>query len=176
MSKPSELSGLLSQVKSAADKIKDKISGLDDQIDALYKKRSHIVSGALSKSDYLDTIRADIQTKTQRFSADLKRHLDGAMVGYPSVARAHADGLPIRYLKGGRTIPEVMAEEAYYFYFEDAILAGVERALEGKEWPTDAVPAAERATALQVIGEQIEALTAERDTLADDLVSCGVTE
>ena len=173
----SEIKGLLNQVKQAAEKLKTKIHDLDDQIETLYTKRSVILSAPLSKEDYLTTIRADIQTKARRFPADLKRHLETeSRVNYPAMAQAGIGGLPLRYLDAGNNAGSEMLGEAYYFYFEDVIVEGVERALAGKEWPVDAVPAVERVKSLKVICEQLDTLTQERDSLAGELVSCGVTE
>lgn len=177
MSNSKEIKSLLSQVKQAAEALKAKINALDDQIEALYAKREVILSGPLSKADYMAVIRADVQTKARRFRGDLVRHLDmGAKVNYPASKNANVSGLPIRYLDGGQNVPELMSESAYYFYFKDAIVNGVERALEGREWPVDAVPLAERDTTKKSIDGQIEALNLEREGLADDLVSCGVTQ
>lgn len=177
MSKPTEIQGLMSQLKQAADKLKTRIHALDDQIEALYAQRSSILSGPLSKLDYLAVIRADIQTKARMFKTNLQRHLqEGNKVNYPAVAQAGAGGLPLRYLDAGSNHAMEMPEGAYYFYFEDVIVSGVERAMDGREWPGDAVPAAEREKALQAIGAQLGALTVERDALAHELVSCGLTE
>lgn len=177
MTKPTEIEDLMSKLKQAADKLKTRIHGLDDQIATLYSQRSTILSGPLSKPDYLAVIRTDIQTKARMFKTNLKRHLqEGNKVNYPAVAQAGTGGLVLRYLDAGSNHGVEMPEGAYYFYFEDVILSGVERALVGREWPGDAVPAAERKKALQVIGGQLDTLTAERDALAAELVACGLTE
>ena len=177
MSKPTEIQGLMSQLKQAADKLKTRIHALDDLIEALYAQRSSILSGPLSKTDYLAAVRTDIQTKARMFKTNLQRHLQvGNKINYPAVAQAGAGGLPLRYLDAGSNHGMEMPEGAYYFYLEDVIVAGVERVLEGHEWPSDAVPAAERKKALQAIDGQLEALTVERDALAGELVACGLTE
>lgn len=177
MSKSTEIQNLMIQLKQAGDKLKDKIHALDDQIDTLYTQRSSILSAPLSKLDYLAVIRADIQTKARMFKTYLKRHLqEGDKINYPAVTQASAGGLPLRYLDAGSNHGMEMPEGAYYFYFEDVIVSGVEHALEGREWPNDAEPAAEREKALQVIGGQLDILTVERDALANELISCGLTE
>lgn len=176
MSNSKEIKGLLSQVRQAAEGLKAKINALDDQIEALYAKRELILSAPLTKADYMAVIRADVQTKARRFRGDLVHHLGMGKINYPASKNTNVSGLPIRYLDGGQNVSAPMSESAYYFYFEDAIVSGVERALEGREWPVDASPAAERDTAKQAIDDQIEALNLEREGLADDLVSCGVTQ
>lgn len=177
MNKPTEIQSLLGQVRQAADKLKTRIHALDEQIEALFSQRSAIVSGPLSKADYLAAIRADIQAKARPFAVKLRRHLDKVQaVAYPAVAQASAGGLSLRYLDAGLTVYEGVPEDGYYFYFEDAIVAGVERALEGRQWPDHAAPSAERKQALAGIAAQIDALTAERDALAGELISCGLTQ
>lgn len=177
MTKPTEIQGLLTQVRQAAEKLKSKIHELDNQIESLCKRRNTLAQGPLSKPDYMDIIRSDIQAKGRLFATNLKRHLEaGSQISYSAALQAGAGGLPIRYLDAGANIGAAMAEGAYYLYFEDAIVAGVDRALAGKEWPVDAIPAAEREKALQAVSGQIEALTMERDTLAGDLSSCGLKE
>jgi hypothetical protein len=177
MKNDSEIRSLLGQVKQAAEKLKGKINGLDDQIEALYARRNVLLSGALSKVDYLATIRADVQAKARFFRMRMLKHLhEGDKINYPSMARAAEGLLPLRYLDAGQNMAVPMPEEAFYFYFEDAILAGMDRLLEGHTWPTDSIPASDRGKALKEINAQIAALTKERDTMADDLVSCGVTQ
>lgn len=174
MSKPSEIQGLMSQVKQAAVKLKTRIQELDSEIEALYAQRSTIVSAPLSKVDYMAAIRADIQAKAKSYAAKLCRHLEvGAKVDYPGVERA--GGFPILYMDAG-TVRGNMLEDAYFFYFEDALVSGVERALDGKQWPHSSVSVVERRKSLEGIAAQIDALTAERDALAGELVSCGLTE
>lgn len=176
MKNQSEIRGLLGQVKEAADKIKARIEALDSQIEALYAKRSGLLSAPLSKDDYLATIRLDIQSKSRMFLVYLKRMLEnGRQVTFPNMKVAASTGLSIRYLDAGNGIGEI-TEGGFYYYFEDAIVTGVERALEDAEWPVDAVPAADRQTALSDLDQKISALTVERDTLVNDLVSCGVTQ
>lgn len=177
MSKPSEIQGLLGQVRQAADKLKTRIHELDSQIETLYVQRNTIVSAPLSKADYMATIRADIQTKARSFAGKLRRHLEaGAKVNYPAVALAGAGGLSIRYTDAGTPVPGDMAEDAYFFYFEDALVSGVERALDAKQWPLSTVSVVERRKSLEGIAAQIDALTVERDALAGELVSCGLNE
>ena len=176
MNESTEIRGLLSQVKQAADKLKTRIHDLDSQIEALYSQRSDMMSGALSKSDYLAVIRADVQTKARPFAVRLRQHLEtGNRVNYPAMAQASGGGLPVRYLDAGLNGRSDMAEEAYYFYFEDAIVAGVERALKAKQWPEVSIPATQRKEVLASLAVQIDGLAAERDALADELVACGLT-
>lgn len=177
MAKPTEIQGLLTQVKRAADKLKTKIFELDDQIEALYKSRDGLIQAPLSKADYMATIRADIQAKARLFTTYLARHLDsGNPINYPAMLQKDAGSLPVRYLDAGANVGGEISEGAYYLYFEDAIAAGVERALVGKEWPVDAMPTVEREKALKGMAVQIDALTVERDALAGELTSCGLTE
>lgn len=180
MKNANEVRGLLSQVKEAATKVKARINELDDQIEALYARRNMLLSGALSKADYLATVRADVQGKARHFVRDMRRHLlrrEREVVNFPATRHAAGGELPIRYLDAGVNLAVPMTEGAYYFYFEDQIVAGIERLLEGAhEWPDGAVPVAEREATLADLDAQIGTLTAERDALANDLVACGVTQ
>ena len=176
MKKQTEIQGLLTQVKDAADKLLARINTLDDEIQALYQQRSALLSHPLSKADYIATIRLDIQNKGKRFRQQLTRLLQtGSKVTYPAAQSLHDNGLQIRYLDAGMNTPVPITEEACYFYFEDAIVDGVERAMAGNPWPVDAMPLAERQKALEVIDGQITERSAERDELAEQLTACGLT-
>lgn len=175
MKKQTEIQGLLSQVKLAADALLARIREMDEEIAGLYQERSVLLSSPLSKVDYMATIRRDVQNKGERFRKQLSRLLEtGKKVNYPATQALQTIGLQIRYLDAGQNVPTPITEEACYFYLEDAIVAGVERALSATVWPTDSMPVAEREKALTAIDQKIGALVAERDGLAEQLTSCGL--
>lgn len=178
MTSKTEIKGLLNQVKQAAEKLKDKIFDLDEKIEALYSRRAFILNLPLSKEDYMNTIRANIKARTGVFQVHLKHELDTRFkLDFPTMQRTESNPVSIPLLDAGLTgYPLELSDRGFFYYFEDAIVNGVERALAGKVWPVDAVPAADRKIELAAIDEQVAKLTAERDALADDLVACGVTE
>lgn len=178
MKNQSEIKNLLVQVKQAAGQIKGRILELDDQIEALYAERSALTDAPLSKDDFLFAIRCDIKARAWQFGPSLKRMLEkDGYVNFARLERSSNFPTPIRYMDAGITgRPAEISEHAFYYYFEDAIVNGVERALADKEWPVDAVPAAQRRTAIAAIDAKISGLTDQRDALANDLVDCGVTE
>jgi hypothetical protein len=176
MATKNEIKGFLSQIKSASNEIKSRIVLLDDEIQGLYDKRNELLSASLSKEDYIEAVRASIRAKAKGFKFQLGRLLKDFPLTYPRAMSADVAPLNISFLDAGLTARPGLSEEGFYYYFEDAILDGAERALEGKKWPVDAMPAADRKAALEGIDAQIAKLTAERDALADDLVLCGVTE
>ena len=85
-------------------------------------------------------------------------------------------GLPlsIPYLDAGAGTGSDMSEMGYCYYFEDVIVAGVERAMEGENWTDTETPALERTTSLEALDVQISAITAERNSLVNDLVDSGL--
>jgi len=176
MTNKSTIIGLLGQVKEAAVQLKEKITVLDDQIDTLYSQRAALLNMPLSKEDYLSAVRADIQARAKVFKTHLMTAIkSGRKVDYTMMQSGVLLNIP--YLSAGLGAYSFELQEGgHYFYFEDVIVKGVERALEGESWPVDAMPAAERKTALEGIDAQVSKLTTQRDALAADLVSCGVTE
>jgi hypothetical protein len=110
------------------------------------------------------------------FGVQLGRLLKNFPLTYPIAQRAHTNPINVSFLDAGLTVHPGLSEAGFYYYFEEAIVDGAKRALEGKKWPIDAMPAADREAALEGIDAQIAKITAERDALADDLMSCGVTE
>jgi len=178
MTSKNEIKGLLGQVKQAALALKDQISLLDDKIDTLHARRSFILSAPLSKDDYMRAIRTSIKAKAGFFEKSLRNALTKEFkVTYPVMQVADRHPINIPFLDAGLTgRPYELSDRGFYYYYEDAIMSGVERALVDEQWPVDAMPADDRKTELAAIDAQIEKLTLERDSLADDLVSCGVTE
>ncbi len=64
----SNLKALFGQVKEAAEEIKNRIHGLDEQLDALFEERGIYLGSPLSKEDYMAAIRADVRGKTGQTS------------------------------------------------------------------------------------------------------------
>lgn len=177
MSSATEIRDLLNQVKQSSEKLKSKIYDLDDQIQALYTQRNGLISGSLSKDDYLSIIRIDVQNKARLFRGDMLKQLkNAAKIAYPSVEKAGSQGLFISYLDGGRNMGPGLSASAFHFYFEDVIVSGVARVLKDEPWPSDAIPLDKIRESLEIVGLEIETLKSERDGLASDLVSLGVTE
>lgn len=173
MTSKKELKGLLGQVKAAATQLKDQITSLDDRIEALYAERSELLNMPLSKADYLAAIRADVRAKSGNFGNWLRQSIKSKVnIDYPCLVSGAPLSIP--YLDAGVGIGRDMSENGYYYYFEDAIMAGVERALDGEKWSYTETPARDRTPALEALDAKIEALTADRDALASDLVECGL--
>ena len=166
---------LTSPNPEAAQQIKAQINALDTQLDQVLQNRSNYLEAPLSKDDYMAAIRADLQGKSALFKAQLVRQLDQFPVKFKGIQIAATGGLNLHYLSTDGNTP-IVPKAALYFYLEDAIVAGVERALEGHEWPVDAMPAAEREKALKALSSQIEAIRAEREGLVQDLIDAGVTQ
>ena len=177
MAKTTELKDLLAQVRQATEKLKAKIYELDEQIKNLQETRDAITHGPLSKEDYMAVVRADIQAKGRLFATNLTLHLSaGGQVNYTAALQKEDGNLPIRYLDAGAGFGAEMPEGAFYFYFEDAIVAGVERALVGKEWPVEAVPFKGREATLKALSGRMDALLQEREALAGEFASHGLKE
>lgn len=176
MTKPSEVKGLLSELKKAADSLLSRIHLLDEKIESLYKKRSSIISEPLSKDDFINLIRADIQGKARNSKVSLQRNLlEREKVNFNAVGSAKNGGLAVQYLTAGLSNADTMNAGAFFYYFEDVLMEGVARAMEGHGWPADALSVAQRTEALKLMDDELAALTAERDALAEEIASCGFT-
>jgi len=172
-----EIGALMSMVKEAADKLKARIADIDEQIDALQPAHDALLYGPLSKADYLAVIREDVRGRASLFRKQLLLNLENPeKVNYSRVLSADGKGLNISYLSAGNMNSFQFTEGAYYYYLEDQIVDGVERALADREWPVDAVSMADRGPALAALEAQIAELTAQREAMADELVACGVTQ
>lgn len=172
------LQKLLGQVKSAAMQLKSRIHALDVKIHDLEQQRAKILHGALSKDDYLELLRIDIQGKAAPFRNALSRHLEIRRDNFTfaNLKAAQRGDLLSRILDAGTVHGgNPLHEAAYYFYFSDELLAGVSRIVEDWEWPADTIPFHERNAAVDALDEQLDELRRERDQRAKDLLACGVT-
>lgn len=176
MSQTKEIRDLLKQVQQSAEKIKANIQALDDQIFELGKQRKVLVNLPLSKEDYLSILRLDIRNKGRLFKDDLKKQLLGSSkITYLAKAKATREGLLISFADAGR-FDGKLSVSALHHYFEDDLIKGVEACLADEQWPADAMPLSVIESEVAAIDAQIEALTTQRDAIADDLISTGLTE
>jgi hypothetical protein len=105
----------------------------------------------------------------------LSKQLKATKLSFLSIATTQTNGLNISLTDAGMFNGQ-LTSSAFHHYFEDDIIKGVERTLEKQEWPVDAKPLSEIEAEIEAIDEQIQTLTAQRDAIADDLVSTGLTE
>jgi hypothetical protein len=176
MSQTKEIRELLKQVKQSAEKIKANIQELDEQISELGQRRKTLVNLPLSKEDYLSILRLDIQNKGRLFKDDLRKQLQGSSkITYLAKDKATREGLLISFADAGRFNGQ-LSVSALHHYFEDDIIKGVEVCLADEQWPTDAMPLSVIESEVAAIDAQIEALSIQRDAIADDLISTGLTE
>lgn len=173
----SELNKALSQLRQAAGQLTQEVAGLDQRIAGLYAKRDALTSAPVTKADFLEYIRADLRKRTKRFAYTLSAGLKNVNKSFSSLERAKDDPaqlIRLPYL-ADPGLPVDVTEAAMFFYFEDAIVAGVSRQVDAMPWPENAQTASGRSETLAKLDAEIAALEKERDALAHELVAAGLT-
>jgi hypothetical protein len=176
-----EVKGLLSQLRDAAGAIKAQIHDADKQIAALTEQRRALTSAPVSKADFMEYVRADIQRRTVRYQYMVKlwAKKNPELLTFPQLEHTHTlEGVQMfPYLDGeiGHNENE-FSPSGIYFHFGDLIAERFAAALEGVAWSSDSVSVAERRRQIAAIDAQIAKLETLRDGLASDLISSGMYE
>lgn len=176
-----EVKGLLSKLRSAAEAIKAQIHEADNQIAALNEQRRALINAPVSKDDFMGYVRADIQRRAEGYQHRLRkwaRKYDFPLK-FAQLERDHiAGGLqPFPYLDGETPFNNAELDPgAVFWHFGELIAENFSVALDGLEWPEDELPVADRRRQILEIDAEIERLNAQRDGLAKDLMDSGMYE
>jgi hypothetical protein len=170
------MKNLLDQLNAAASEVKNQIKDIDNAIVAAQIERNSLTSAPVSKSDFMDYMRADIQHKSGQFTASLARHI--ARISAQGFGTLEAvcgtdAGIGIPYANGF-TPGGMISHDATYFYFEDLIMKGLEKVASGIEFNPDAVLVVDRKRLIAELDTRIDSLNQERNQLAEKLLSAGV--
>jgi chorismate mutase len=170
------LEKLLDQIKSAGNELKKSIWGIDDKISALQEERNSLTSGFVSKEDYLHYVGADMERKTELFSANLCREVMKRGIEYGHLERIKntRENLLVPYLTGMHGVPAVITHDAILYYFGDIIKQRMGDALDSIDWPENAIPREERAKRIAEIDTDLSDLKAQRNALAQELQNAGM--
>ncbi len=173
----SDLIKSLKALRDAAKTLTIEIHRLDGEISALHLERSQMASAPVSRGDYLDFVRHDIATKSERYLINIRREIKGKKKEFNylnSLVDQVGGDLRIPYLTGRPGVPIEVTEEAMYAIFAPAIVTAVESAINGMDWPDAGLPAGERVPALAALDARIAVLETTRDELASQLVDAGL--
>ena len=172
----SELNKALSQLRRAAGQLTQEVTGLDQRIAELYAKRDILTSAPVNKADFLEYIRADLRKRAKRFAYTLSVGLKNANKSFSSLEQAKNNPAQLIHLPylADPGLPVAVTEEAMFFYFEDAIVAGVSRQVDAMPWPENTQAVSGRSEAIAKLDAEIAALEKQRDALANELVSAGL--
>ena len=154
------------QVKTLTDKVKAEIHRLDRQIASLHERKQEIRSAPLPKVEALAAAEAAIRQSCTMFRSD------GYLNSIASLARWNPpDGArqqPMRLLRSRHSqAPDL---DALVYFLQDVmrerVTADVEELYRELK---PGMPAKKRAAALADLDDQIEALEAEREAVADQV-------
>jgi hypothetical protein len=166
----------LETLRNAAEELLGEISALDTQISECQRRRDAIASATVSKADYMEYIKADIERQGRIFAKQIALEVEGKRRDYGTLERNKHSGIGERlpYLTGRYAVPVPITEEAVFFYFGDLIAERLGDALDGVGWPNDAIPAAQRAKLIAELEAEIASLKQRRDALAAQLTQAGM--
>ncbi|MDE2389313.1 MAG: hypothetical protein KGN35_09590 [Betaproteobacteria bacterium] len=178
-----EVKGLLTKLRSAAEIIKKQIYEADKKIEALLDERASISESRLSKEGFMQYVREDIQRRAAEYPIRM-RHLARTTgfpfsTSFPQLERNEKSGntQPFPYLDG-QTYSNGPAwhASAIYWLFGEQIEKRFADALDQFDWPESSMTPDERRKRIAEIDLELEKLNGERDSLASDLMSTGMTQ
>ena len=176
-----EVKGLLSQLRTAAGAIKAQIHEADSQITALNEQRRTLTDIPVSKSDFMEYVRADIQRRAVSYQYQMAKWARNNKFpfSFAQLERAHIlENLqPFPYLDGETPHNEgEIAPGALYWHFGELIAERFSDALDKFDWAADLVSVADRRRQIAEIDAKLQEIHAKRDELSNDLISSGMYE
>jgi hypothetical protein len=167
---------LVAQVRTAADAVRSQIQTLDDEIKGLHEQRRAITEPPVSKADFMEYVREDIRRRSKVYPMMIKKKWGNKQPfnNFERLERTndgHGDGLQgFPYLNWDLENMEFRQEPAaFYWYFAEVIKERFELAIQDFDWPTEAMPVAERRQRTEEIDTQISDLIGRRDGLKGQL-------
>lgn len=183
----SELSNILTKLKTVAESVKGEIQALDEQIGTLNQERQALVDAPVSRDEYAAYVKADVARRGELFLNRMRMFAKGKGRGNAKFDPCFAT--LERVYEGGRlqNLPFMNGEdsfdgfnpspEAFYWYFGDLIAERFMAALDAVHtWPQAGIPLADRRRRIAEIDQVIDDLVTQRDELASQLMSVGITE
>ncbi|WP_297325652.1 hypothetical protein [Nitrosomonas sp.] len=178
-----EVQGLLTKLRSAAEVIKKKIYEADQKIEALLNERAMISESRLSKEDFMQYVREDIQRRASEYPirmSHLARNTGFPFsISFPQLERNEKSGnlQSFPYLDGQAfSNGAAWHVSAIYWLFGEQIEKRFSDALDQFDWPESSMSPDERRKRIAEIDQELEILNIERDCLASDLISTGMTQ
>lgn len=178
-----EVKDLLIKLRTAAETIKKQIYEADQKIETLLNERAMISESRLSKEGFMQYVRKDIQRRASEYPIRISHLARNAgfpfSISFPQLERNEKSGntQPFPYLDG-ETYSDgpVWHVSAIYWLFGEQIEKRFSDALDQFDWPENSMSPDERRKRIAEIDQELEMLNIERDGLASDLMSTGVTQ
>jgi hypothetical protein len=172
----SDFKALVAEMKKSAADVRSKIKALDVEIEALNEERRAINAAPVSKADFMEYLRSDIQRRAARMPLLLAQNLtrSGESRNFENLERidSRAGKQDIPYINGDSPVDHVtLGDPAFFWYFGDLIAERFEQVVDGLSWPADAMPVTQRRQRIKEIDSKIGSLTAQRNMLEMDLRS-----
>lgn len=178
-----EVQGLLTKLRSAAEVIKKKIHEADQKIEMLLNERAIISESRFSKEDFMQYVREDIQRRAAEYPirmSHLARNTGFPFsISFPQLERNEKSGntQPFPYLDGETySNGPALHVSAIYWIFGEQIEKRFSDALDQFQWPENSMSPEDRRKRIAEIDQELEILNMERDSLASDLMSTGMTQ
>jgi hypothetical protein len=173
----SEIANIAQQLKAAANKILGEIKIIDNQIAELQKQRDSITSSKVTKEDFLTYLAAHFRIKAETFELKLSREMFPRLnFDFGSLERGFDNnhGFAGTFPLTASPVPQVISEDAVYFYFSDIILEKIGDSLSGY-FDDNCMPVSELRQALSEIEATKKTLLSRRDELVKTLDDSGIS-
>lgn len=177
--KDGKLGPLFLAVQKAAGAVLAEIKKADEEISQLEAERTLLTEAPVSRDDFMDYVRSDIERRGAAYKQALGRWKNKWFQNiFSRLERAKQNGHPqgIPYLNAEQ--PNDFAEmtpAAIYWLFGEQIAERFGDALDVLPWPDNAVPVAERRARIAILDAEISRLIDHRDELAAELSAVGMT-
>ena len=166
----SNLTDLYQQITGAAKETQEQIKRLDSEIGILVNERHALASAPLTKADFLEQFRIKVRAAGEVHATLLKHEVRKVerSVNYASRTDAGVD-----FFLAGRGIDnQQVSQISLCYFFEDAIVKGMERVCLDLKWPDESAQSlTEMKARMSVLDEKIEKLESERESYIQVLKS-----
>ena len=174
-----KLGGAFHEMIGAANEIRTQIHEMDRNIHGLNGQRQKILNEEVSKADYLEFIRADVERQGKQYEINMNKKLNRPTSGNFSRLdrlQTQKQDLDLPYLTGEVLPYDQVSQSAMCFIFGEQIVNRMCDILEDMAWPDNKMPVSERYKLLETINGEIEKLSNERDELAGMLTTAGLVK
>ena len=169
------LQGLYQQITQAAQEGMAQIERLDKELSSRVDERNRLNYAPLTKADFIDQFRKKVH-RAGESHASLLSHEVHKLERSKHYARRSDAG--IDFLLCGRGIGnQQVSQIALCYFFEDAIVAGLERSVSDLDWPEEGAITLEAITQrLKVLEGEIDDLEMERSCYLEVLQSYKIVD
>ncbi len=172
----SQIEGMFSQIHGVAQTALLRVKELDRRTDELMQERATLQRRVLRKEDFLEVMRGRVRGEGNRFGTLLAKTFrkEDCTVLAAENTYLGTDLLGTSF----QIAPFNAVLPALCYYCEDQVMAGISRALDQLDWPTesDSLSLSEIVTRIAEIDDEVERVVDERNSFADVLKSYEIIE